>query len=134
MSCFLNNLVIRVFTAEETAARCSNVQLYELAQDLKYQSDVLGCVVTVPEGYITDFASIPRIVWNILDPEDPIILYPSVVHDYLYSNGGKIPEGTFSRLQADKLIREGMDLSGSSKWKRFVVFNSVRAFGTKHWN
>src|SRR5215217_6020711 len=39
--------------------------------------------VTVPEGFVTDFASIPRVFWSALRP-DGLYTYPAIVHDYLY--------------------------------------------------
>src|SRR5262245_55189884 len=39
--------------------------------------------VTVPVGFVTDFASIPRIFWSALPP-DGRYTYPAIVHDYLY--------------------------------------------------
>src|SRR5215216_1525948 len=39
--------------------------------------------VSVPEGFVTDFASIPRIFWSALRP-DGLYTYPAIVHDYLY--------------------------------------------------
>lgn len=36
-------------------------QLYELKNPLIYQSDVAGVVITVPTGFVTDLASIPRL-------------------------------------------------------------------------
>lgn len=39
--------------------------------------------VTVPVGFVTDFASIPRVFWSALRP-DGDYCYAAVIHDYLY--------------------------------------------------
>jgi hypothetical protein len=39
--------------------------------------------VTVPVGFVTDFASIPRAFWSLLRP-DGIYAYAAVIHDWLY--------------------------------------------------
>ena len=39
--------------------------------------------VNVPVGFVTDFASIPRIFWSVLPP-DGKYTHPAIVHDYLY--------------------------------------------------
>jgi hypothetical protein len=39
--------------------------------------------VTVPVGFVTDFASIPRVFWSLLRP-DGVYTYPAIVHDFLY--------------------------------------------------
>ena len=39
--------------------------------------------VRVPIGFVTDFASVPRLFWSLLRP-DGLYAYAAVVHDYLY--------------------------------------------------
>ena len=39
--------------------------------------------VTVPTGFVTDFASIPQIFWSILRP-DGDYAYAAAIHDWLY--------------------------------------------------
>jgi hypothetical protein len=141
MSQFTSQLFLRSFSAADVVAAGSEVQLYEVTQDFTYQSDKLGRSVTVPgrsaaapSGYVTDFASIPRAAWNILDPEDPIIAWPSVIHDYLYSCKGTLPDGfTYNRESADAVLREGMEFCGASSMIRESVYQAVRAFGDSHW-
>lgn len=107
---------------------CPDGQRYNLTEPLLYQSSIAGAI-TVPAGFITDFASIPRAAWSILDPEDPVILYPSVVHDYLYSEGYKL--GT--RERADRVLREAMEVCGAAAWQRESVYRAVRWFGASRW-
>lgn len=103
-------------------------QKYALIQPLTYLSALRG-TITVPASFVTDFASIPRAAWSILDPEDPVILFPSVVHDYLYFAG----ETAGTREQADGVLREAMEICGASAWQREAVFRAVRWFGASHW-
>lgn len=110
-------------------------QVYRLTSPLRYVSALLGCTIEVPGGLVTDFASIPRVAWRYIDPEDPCILYPSVIHDYLYVRGGVLPNGgrTYFRSDADKVLREAMEVAGARLDQRTVVFRSVRWFGAAHW-
>jgi len=39
--------------------------------------------LTLPKGFVTDFASIPRVFWSVL-PRDGDYVYAAVIHDYLY--------------------------------------------------
>src|SRR5690348_11529740 len=39
--------------------------------------------VKVPIGFVTDFASIPRVFWTML-PKDGLYTYPAIIHDFLY--------------------------------------------------
>lgn len=90
--------------------------------------------MTVPVGYVTDFASIPRIAWNILDPEDPVIGWPSVAHDYLYSCAGTLPDGfKYTRDKADDTLVELMAFCGAGSFVRWAVRRAVGTFGGSHW-
>ncbi len=136
MSNFIGHLILRSLSVQEIKrAGRAGTQLYEIREPFSYRSSVLyGHIVTVPAGYVTDFASIPRIAWNILDPESPIIGWPSVIHDWLYSNHGKLPDGfTYARENADEVLREAMELQGAGAFIRSAVFNAVQLFGKSHW-
>ena len=110
------------------------VQLYEVAGDFSYQSEKLGRIITVPAGLVTDFASIPRPVWNVIDPEDPRIGWASVIHDYLYSHQGTLPDGfTYTREQADAVLREAMEVCGCESILRNIVYDAVELGGASHW-
>src|SRR5947199_120869 len=62
--------------------------------------------VGVPEGFVTDLTSIPKIVWGFnLRPEGPYA-YAAVVHDFLYWTQDR------SRDEADKIFLIAM---GDSK-------------------
>lgn len=135
MSQFTSQLFLRSLSPAEIIAAGAHVQLYEIVQDFTYVSDKLGGrAITVPAGLITDFASIPRAAWELLDPEDPIIAWPSVVHDYLYSSLGRLPDGfTYTREQADAVLREAMEVSGAGIFIREAVYEAVETFGASHW-
>lgn len=132
MSRFPSDLVIRALPALALKAKRIDRQTYELTQDFAYESDAFG-PVTVPGGMVTDFASVPRIVWTYLSPEDPCILYPSVVHDYLYSRGGRLPLRRLTRAECDSVLREAMLACGARSTQAAVVHRAVRLFGGSHW-
>lgn len=133
MSKFSGDLIIRVLSPEELALSRSKRQLYELMQPFKFASEQIG-EIEVSAGFQTDFASIPRVAWRYLDPEDPAILRASVVHDSLYSLQGKMPDGTeYTREDADIVLKEAMQDSGA-RWDQVkVAFRMVRLFGGSHW-
>src|SRR5471032_2344243 len=134
MSQFTSQLFLRSFSVAEIMAQGGHVQLYEIVQPFSYVSDTLGITVTVPAGLVTDFASIPRVAWDLLDPEDPIIAWPSVIHDYLYTCKGALPDGTtYSRQQADAVLREAMEACGAGYFIRESVYEAVESFGADHW-
>jgi len=134
MSQFTSQLFLRSFSAAEIKQAGATVQLYEVTQDLVYVSDKLQRTITVAAPFRTDFASIPRAAWSIIDPEDPIIAWPSLVHDYLYSCKGTLPDGfTYNRETADSVLREAMEACGAGSAIRESVYEAVRIFGGSHW-
>ncbi len=133
MSAFLSTLIVRALSPAEIGRIGNGVALYQLQDDLSYQSDLIGSIV-VPAAFITDFASIPRPALWYIDDDDPAILFPSVVHDWIYSNSGKMPDGrTFTREQADQVLREAMAISGARRDQLAAVYLAVRLGGGSHW-
>ena len=134
MSRFLSPLVVRALSPQEMAAAGATRALFELQQDFSYESDVLGCTITATAGFQTDFASIPRPALWYIDDDDPGILFPSVIHDWIYSNVGAMPDGnTFTRLEADQNLREGMASCGARADQLAAVYWAVRVGGGSHW-
>lgn len=118
---------------DECRELSSDRALYHVAEPFRFESSILG-VLTVPEGFITDFASIPRAALWYIDDDDPAILFPSIVHDYLYTLKGTLPTSqTYGREQADQVLREGMELCGGRKDQIAAVYWSVRIGGGGHW-
>ena len=89
----------------------------------KYSSEV----IEVPEGFLTDFASIPQIFWSILPPVDRWGK-SAVIHDYLYK------KQIYSRKRSDEIFLEGMEVLKVSFIKRKIIYYTVRLFGKFTWN
>jgi hypothetical protein len=83
--------------------------------------------IRVEAGFITDFASIPRIFWRILPPTGKYGK-AAVTHDANYKRG------TNNRKWADDVFLEGMEVLGTPWWQRQLIYNAVRAFGWAAWN
>ena len=95
-------------------------------------------VVSVPKGYITDLASVPRFCWAFIAPFD--LARAAVVHDILYEKintaykGEKIltkHDRERYRKVADDVFKEGMEsaVPPVPKWKIWAAYNAVRVFG-----
>lgn len=81
--------------------------------------------IEVPQGFVTDFASIPRWAWGIVGgPADGKYRKIAVVHDLLYRT-----VGLATRPQADAVLLEGMKVSGCSWRERTVIYSAVRIGG-----
>ena len=86
-----------------------------------------GQKIEVPLGFVTDFASIPRIFWNLLPPWGKYGK-AAVLHDYLYTMG------TFPRLRCDRILLEAMGVLGVSWLTRRTIYLGVRVGGWVAWD
>lgn len=101
--------------------------LWELLAPLAYDSDLLGHIVTVPAGFITDFASVPRLPFFYL-AEAGKGNKAAVIHDWLYSSQA------VDRKTADQILREALLASGYSAITASLFYAAVRVGGGSHWN
>ena len=92
-----------------------------LINDFKYLSDIIGDI-TVPAGFITDFASVPRIPIAYLVAGD-IAHKPAVIHDWLYRHG------LYTRKRCDDVFCEAMGTVGIALWRRYSRYLAVRVCG-----
>jgi len=101
---------------------------WRLAKDLLYASAVEGAPpsILVPAGFETDFASVPRGLWNLFPP-DGSYTAAAVVHDCLYR------EGVAKRAAADAVFLEAMVVTGTGRFTRICIWASVRLFGWMHY-
>lgn len=83
--------------------------------------------VTVPVGFVTDFASIPQALQSIIRQNGRYIL-PAVVHDYLYW------KQTCTREQSDQIFLLAMIEHKVSDLHRVAIHNAVRAAGGFAWD
>lgn len=85
--------------------------------------------IIIPKGYITDFASIPRIFWVIFPPHFYSYRKASIIHDYLYTE----KELTITRKEADKEFK--LLLKQNQAWfiTQFIFYTYVRLFGWIKW-
>lgn len=100
---------------------------YALLRDLVYATEVEGVpnkarVLRVPKGFVTDFASIPRGLWNIFPPMGKYN-GAAIVHDYLYR------KTIWDRSLCDAVFREAMQALGVNWLSRTLIYRAVRLFG-----
>ena len=124
---FLGRPVFEALTPAEVRAAGSSVQLWRLTADFTVLTPSHG-EITVPAGFVSDFASVPAAVprW-IIDDDSPTILYGCVVHDYLYTCQ------TLPRQVADEILRECMLACGANSLLAALVYRAVRLGGAGHW-
>lgn len=84
--------------------------------------------VYVPEGFLTDGASIPRCLWPIFSSTGKA-LYAGVIHDFRYSPLSDCQ----NRKLADQELYDGCRECGMGMIKATLVYRAVRLFGGKFW-
>ena len=82
--------------------------------------------ISVPVGFVTDFASIPREFWSLLRP-DGNYAYAAVIHDFLYWNQ------LTSRENSDMIFRLAMGDFKIPKIEADSIYAAVRLAGGKAW-
>ena len=96
--------------------------------------------ITVPNGFITDLASTPRVLWNVIAPFD--VARAAIVHDLLYktirayrwSKGANEEDKELiakAKKASDKVFLLAMKDSDPrvSKWKMYCAWKAVDLFG-----
>jgi hypothetical protein len=130
---------------------------FTLLQPIVYETE-FG-VITIPAGFVTDFASIPRFLWSIYPPTGRY-QEAAVVHDWLYvchyanrspyiysvvPNYGEhksifntrrytLSKYPFdNRAVCDALFLELMKKAGVSLRTRYTLYLCVRMFASRLW-
>lgn len=97
-----------------------------------FMSPSLGRI-EIEEGFDTDYASVPRGLWNLYPP-DGAYSPAAWVHDFLYWNqalrDGGLP---IRREQADAVFLEAMEALGIGWFTRSVLYRAVRMGGGGPW-
>jgi hypothetical protein len=110
---------------------------FRLAAPFKYVTRDRG-VVSVPVGFETDFASVPRLFsWIPGFDGDNESAKIGTIHDYIYQYHSDIEEQTgvkFTRHDTDLLMYQGLMDSGLPEWEAEVYFKAVRVFGGDYWD
>ena len=104
---------------------------WQLLEEVVYTVGYKGSadIIQVPQGFETDWASIPRllrtIIWN---PFDTKFIAARLIHDYLYISQIRNKE------TADDIFLETLLMSWVGKWKSIVMYQRVKWFGKWEYN
>lgn len=95
---------------------------WELTDSLRYWSEYTQEEIVVPNGFVTDFASVPRlpVVYLLFGS---IADRPAVVHDFCYRMKD------FSRWVSDSVFLEAMEVDGYDSITASTMFTGVRLGG-----
>jgi hypothetical protein len=118
--------VSRFLTDLDTRLVCEFDNTHRLLAPFAYESDLLKRIIVVPQDFVTDFASVPRMIGAYLLFGDKG-KRASVVHDWLYST--QLAE----RKTCDQVFREALIASGYAAWEYEPMYAGVRLGGGSHW-
>jgi hypothetical protein len=91
-----------------------------------------GVRVEIPVGFITDFASVPRVLWPLFPPFGKYTR-AAVVHDYLYDQHRK-RVARYSRAYCDAVLLEAMKDCQCGWGQCFLIWLGVRLGGWAAWS
>jgi hypothetical protein len=98
---------------------------WQLTQDLVFESDALARTIVVPAGFVTDFASVPRLPLAFLFLGDRAH-EAAVVHDYLYAFGHAMG---VTKDMADKVFLEAMEETSAESLLNKLEYAGPALFG-----
>lgn len=98
-----------------------------LSSTVEYYSEVLGSTVSVPIGFFTDLASVPRVMRWVVPVANAKNRRAAIVHDYLCYEDVQEKYGITQR-QADEIFREALEVCGVSMIGRWGMWTPVRVF------
>jgi hypothetical protein len=123
MSKFLTSLITENVDDVDADGR----GLWRVYQPLTYQSDLLQKTITVEPGFITDYASVPRVPL-LYDLLGDTAHKSAVLHDWLYHHHEVCDE-----QMANNVFREACELEGIPKWRLFSLWAGVTVGGASSW-
>ena len=105
---------------------------YRLLEELSFELSN-GDVITVPEGFIWDLSSVPRIIWWLLPPNgDFDVAY--LIHDWLWVNRDSLP---YKQKFTDVEMLKWANVVNGDTWRKRldnrVRYLGVRMFGWLVW-
>jgi Protein of unknown function (DUF1353) len=95
-------------------------------EPLTCQIHSLNPRIVVPKNFVTDFASVPRALWDFVTPAGDY-KFAAASHDFLYW------EQPCTKSQADRLFLQAMIDSDVEPWQRKLLYQAVRDAGHSAW-
>ena len=93
-----------------------------------FVATVDGQIVRVPDGFLTDFASVPRLPMVYMQFANKAHR-PAVLHDWLYRKASGC-----SKIVADAILQEALERLECPWWLRYLIFQATYYFGHSAYN
>lgn len=102
---------------------------WKLKKPLTIYLQTKESIITIPEGFVYDMATVPKWLWSIIRPFNDA-LFGTLIHDYLYIHKDA---HTLTRKEVDKEYLLWNNLTNKNKFDNYVRYIFVRAFGWLWW-
>ena len=99
---------------------------YKTCKDMRVIIDDKNYII--PQGFETDLASIPRLLWPIFAPQYSNFVAPAILHDYLYRCNNHL-----TRLFADEVLYSALITENVTAFTASKFYLGVRLFGGSHY-
>lgn len=116
MSHFLGDVVIKIVWDHE------HPTIFETWAPVDFYSDSLGYVVTVPEGFRTDLASVPKALLSFTGLKGG---RAAIVHDYLCKIWGLKDRDKADKVFKEALLAIGFSEEEAKNWHWGVCMHTV---------
>ncbi len=107
--------------------------LWIVKKAFSYSLDGVGVArIVVPQGYLTDGASVPRVFWSFFPPWGRYG-HAAVLHDWLCEYLGYWDGDNWTRIsrkEADNILNDAMKELGVSKATRVTMYTAVKLYTT----
>lgn len=119
---FHNTLVTE--RVQSTGARIASRLVRDMRISVNNES------ITIPAGYVSDWASTPRAIWWIYPPTYGPAQRGAWLHDYIYTD----LHDEYSKDFADKALKAAVRQDGGSAFSAGAIYWATRLFGTGGWD
>ena len=117
----------RLDTEDVDDLACSGRGIWRLTAPLRYYSAILNRIIEVEPGFLTDYASVPRlpfIYWMFGDTTH----MAAVIHDWLFHHHEICDEET-----ANRVLLEAAEAECIALWRRMGIYLGVKVGGESSW-
>jgi len=103
-------------------------QQWMLFEDFTYVMGDTQVAITVPKGFVTDFASIPQAFWTFGLSPNGKYSRAAIIHDFLYWSQ------VCTRIETDNILLIAMKESLVPTATRNTIYQGVRIGGSSSWD
>lgn len=86
--------------------------------------------ITLPTGFMSDGATVPRLLWSFLPPWGDRSTVAALIHDFSCDSlkAGRAVPGGHTRFACDRLFRDALMELGVASWRAWTCWAGVRAY------